>query len=269
MKKLIALALSALLLFCCCSCDLLKELASDLSQSSNAPQSVASSAVSSPDESAPDESAPDESAPDESADESEAVSQTDSKTEISVDESATQASVPDMSADESEAVSKPEESVAAVMSGVIAKYIGDTLFVGSTIDKSDIKITALYSDGSTKDITSFTISPSTVKAAGNNTVTVTYSAKTTTVTVPGKAVTLAGISAKYNGSTLYVGDSIAKNDITVTASYSDGTTQKVTSFTISPSTVTAAGNNTVTVTYSGKTTTVTVPGKAVTLAGIS
>ncbi|HPE95606.1 MAG TPA: CAP domain-containing protein, partial [Bacillota bacterium] len=49
------------------------------------------------------------------------------------------------------------------------------------------KITALYSDGSTKDITSFTISPSTVKAAGNNTVTVTYSGKTTTVTVPGKA----------------------------------------------------------------------------------
>lgn len=71
-------------------------------------------------------------------------------------------------------------------------------------------------------------------------------------------VTLTSISAVVNEDTVTVGTAASDLDITVTAHYSDGTTAVVTDYSISGTV--AKGENTFTIVYSGKTTTVTVTG---------
>lgn len=74
-------------------------------------------------------------------------------------------------------------------------------------------------------------------------------------------VTLSSISATYSGGSVLVGTSV--NDLTgivVKANYSNGTNETVTGYTLSGTI--AEGSNTVTITYSGKTTTITVIGYA-------
>ena len=70
--------------------------------------------------------------------------------------------------------------------------------------------------------------------------------------------TLTGITAAYIGGTVAAGTTLDQlTGITVTAAYSDGTTKAVTDYTLS-GTLTAGQDNTVTVTYQGKTATFTV-----------
>jgi hypothetical protein len=74
-------------------------------------------------------------------------------------------------------------------------------------------------------------------------------------------VTLTSISATYIGGDVAVGTAVtALTGIVVTAHYSDGTSETVTGYTLSGSI--AEGENTVTVSYGGKTTTFTVTGVA-------
>lgn len=73
--------------------------------------------------------------------------------------------------------------------------------------------------------------------------------------------TLTSISATYIGGDVAVGTAVtALTGIVVTAHYSDGTSETVTGYTLSGSI--AEGENTVTVSYGGKTTTFTVTGMA-------
>ena len=73
--------------------------------------------------------------------------------------------------------------------------------------------------------------------------------------------TMTGITAVYTGGEVAVGTAVsALTGITVTASYSDGTTEAVTGYTLSGTII--EGSNTVTVTYQGKTATFTVTGVA-------
>lgn len=75
------------------------------------------------------------------------------------------------------------------------------------------------------------------------------------------AKTLVGISAVYTGGEVAVGTALAELDgITVTATYSDGSTVVVTGYTLSGEI--AEGSNTITVSYGGKTATITVVGVA-------
>ena len=72
-------------------------------------------------------------------------------------------------------------------------------------------------------------------------------------------VTLTSISATYAGGEVPVGTAVSSlTGITVTATYSDGTTANVTGYTLSGTI--AEGNNTITVSYGGKTATFTVIG---------
>lgn len=74
-------------------------------------------------------------------------------------------------------------------------------------------------------------------------------------------VTLSSISATYSGGDVAVGTAVtALTGIVVTAHYSDGSAEAVTGYTLSGTI--AEGNNTVTVSYGGKTTTFTVTGVA-------
>ena len=74
-------------------------------------------------------------------------------------------------------------------------------------------------------------------------------------------VTLTSISAAYSGGDVVVGTAVADlTGIDVTAYYSDGTTKVVTDYTISGTI--AEGENTITVSYGGKTAAFTVKGIA-------
>ena len=73
--------------------------------------------------------------------------------------------------------------------------------------------------------------------------------------------TLTGITAVYTGGEVAVGTAVsALTGITVTASYSDGSTEAVTGYTLSGTI--NEGSNTVTITYQGKTATFVVTGVA-------
>ena len=73
--------------------------------------------------------------------------------------------------------------------------------------------------------------------------------------------TLVSISAVYDGGNVPVGTAVSSlTGVTVTAHYSDGGTANVTGYTLSGTIV--EGENTVTVTYMGKTATITVTGEA-------
>lgn len=73
--------------------------------------------------------------------------------------------------------------------------------------------------------------------------------------------TLTGITATYTGGEVAVGTAVtALTGIIVTATYSDSTSEAVTGYTLSGTI--AEGNNTITVSYGGNTTTFTVVGVA-------
>ena len=73
--------------------------------------------------------------------------------------------------------------------------------------------------------------------------------------------TLTSISATYSGGAVPVGTAVSGLiGVTVTAHYSDGTSETVTGYTLSGSI--AEGSNTITVTYQGQITTFTVTGVA-------
>ena len=79
-----------------------------------------------------------------------------------------------------------------------------------------------------------------------------------TITIMRK--TLSSISATYTGGSVSVGTSVnSLTGITVKATYSDGSTETVTGYTLSGS-ISNAGNNTITISYGGKSTTITVTG---------
>lgn len=74
-------------------------------------------------------------------------------------------------------------------------------------------------------------------------------------------VTLSSISATYSGGDVAVGTAVSElTGVVVTAHYSDGKSETVTGYTMNGTI--AEGNNTITVTYEGLTTTFTVTGVA-------
>ena len=75
----------------------------------------------------------------------------------------------------------------------------------------------------------------------------------------GSSEVLTSITAVYSGGSVEAGTQTRELKITVTATYDDGTSKTVTGYTLSPDTV-SEGENTVTVTYNGKTSTFTVTG---------
>lgn len=76
----------------------------------------------------------------------------------------------------------------------------------------------------------------------------------------GTTARLQSLSAAYTGAQPYVGDVLRSSDISVTASYSDGssTVLSSTAFQFSPSFIRDSGDNTITVSYGGLTTQFTV-----------
>ena len=135
-------------------------------------------------------------------------------------------------------------------------------YVGDTLNTAGLTLKAAYNNGTTQTITGgFTCTPTALSTAGAQTVTVNYGGKTATFTVNVQDVTLSGIAIASNPTktSYFVGDTLDTTGLKLTATYNNGTTQTITSgFTCTPTALSTAGVQTVTVNYGGKTATFTV-----------
>lgn len=163
-----------------------------------------------------------------------------------------------------------KQAAAAVqrLEDIEAYYVGAAVEVGKEISTKDIYVNAHYYiyDGYTGyddyiDVKKgFTVSPSVIQKAGDNQVVVTYLGKSCVITVEGKEVD--SITADYVGDDLYVGAAVPTGKVEVYAYFSDGSMEQVKNFTLSTTKVTKEGLNIIPVVYNGKTTTISVYGKA-------
>ena len=129
---------------------------------------------------------------------------------------------------------------------------------GFTLDdlKPYLTVTATYDDGTIENITDYQLSGSV--AIGTNTITVSYGVYTTTLDIVVSEVELTSISAQLSQTEFNMDvtfDNI-KPYLTVTVHYADGSTSIVNDYTLSGEL--NVGENTITVSYGGKTTTVIV-----------
>ncbi len=149
-----------------------------------------------------------------------------------------------------------------------------TYNVGDYFDPSGLIITATYSDNSTKDIAysstaGFTFTPSleTALQGSDTSVTITYGGKSCSQAISVKE--LSSISISGYTTSFMEGDSFSFGGI-VTANYSDSTSANVTSSaTFTGYNMTSIGNQTVTVSYGGKTATYIITVSAGTPSSIS
>ena len=128
---------------------------------------------------------------------------------------------------------------------------------GESFDRTGMVVKANYSDGTSEEINTYTVSEIDKDKIGEQTLTVSYLGKTTDLKITVKSV--SRITAQTSKSTYYLGENIDKNTITVTAYYSDGTSSVLNS---SEFEVTGFGNTlgkqTLTVTYLDKTAYLTI-----------
>lgn len=158
---------------------------------------------------------------------------------------------------------KPDPIPQPALHSVSAAYNGGEVEIGATLSKADIVVTARYDDGegnigSLKTVINYELQYD-FSSAGNKTVTVSYSengvTKTTTFTVlvnepyvePTSA--LADISAEYTGEDIEFGGLLSLNDVTVIATYEDGSKAAVRGFEVSEFNPQQAGEQQVTIVY--------------------
>ena len=144
---------------------------------------------------------------------------------------------------------------------ISATYRGGSVPAGTSLSSlTNITVTATYSDNSTEAVDNYSLSG--VINAGTNTITVSYGGKVTSFTVVGEALPneLVSISATYSGGSVPVGTSVESlSGIEVTGHWSDGSTSIVSGASISGTI--NEGENIITLTYQGKTATITVVGE--------
>ena len=145
---------------------------------------------------------------------------------------------------------------------ISAQYDGGSVTAGTSLTSlTGLTVTAHYSDNSMDVVDNYQLSGAI--NVGTNTISVSYSGKTTSFRVVGDPLPkeLTSISATYSGGTVPAGTALSSlTGITVTARYDDGSTETVTGYTLSGAI--NAGSNQITVSYVGMTTTITVVGEA-------
>ena len=169
-------------------------------------------------------------------------------------------------------VNNPPATVSSI--AIQSKPTKTVYTVGEKFDASGLKIKVTMSDGTTKTITSgFTLSNPDMSTAGTKTVTVSYSGKTASFTItvnnPPATVSSIAIQSKPTKTVYTVGEKFDASGLKIKVTMSDGTTKTITSgFTLSNPDMSKAGTKSVTVTYSGKTTTFTITVKTATTGSL-
>lgn len=153
-----------------------------------------------------------------------------------------------------------------------ARYHGDDLVVGGTIDEDDVTVEAFYSDGSSSYVSGWYFESYNLRE-GYNDITISYKEngvkESDEITVEAIDAELSYITAYYNGGTVAVGGKVNTSYVKVTGVY-QGTSYGKVSRTLTgwylDSYTVHAGNNVITVIYreNGKnyTDTITVYGSS-------
>ena len=133
-------------------------------------------------------------------------------------------------------------------------------------EELSLVVTASYSDGSTVNVTDYTVSGFDSKNPGEQTVTVSYADKTVSFNTKVNKAALTSISVAGNKDTYEWSEEL---DLVVTASYADGSSKDITDYTVSGFNAKKPGEQTVTVTYEGKSTSFKVTVNNPALTGIT
>lgn len=145
------------------------------------------------------------------------------------------------------------------LSGISAVYSGGKIVVGESYSLDDLTVTLTGTDGTSTTLSSsdYSVNSQTVSIRGKNTFYVFYTDLdgvlwSDTFTVTGYRE-IASISATYTGKSVIVGNKYNKDNVIVTAYYSDDTAKKkgviVTPSSFDSQTVSSEGTNTFTATY--------------------
>ena len=125
--------------------------------------------------------------------------------------------------------------------------------VGNMPDCKDLTVLAKYNDNSEEFIDDgFSISPEKLDTPGVHEVTVSYYGKEATCEVEALQWTsISAINVAYNKSEILTNSQIKKEDFTVMAVYTDLSTERVTTFTLSREVFYDSGKQPLTITYGG------------------
>ena len=130
-----------------------------------------------------------------------------------------------------------------------------TYIEGQNFDKTGMKVTATYNNGTTKEVTNYTITDGNNLTVGKTSITISYTedgvTKTTTVqiTVNKKSLSKIEVTTQPSKTTYIEGQNFDKTGMKVTATYNDGTTKEVTNYTITDGNNLTIGKTSVTVSY--------------------
>lgn len=150
--------------------------------------------------------------------------------------------------------------VSGTINSLQVTYSGGEVMLGSPINRDDIYVTALYTDGSSETISNYQLSMETPSMIGANTVIVSYKFRTVSFIVNGYEKGIEKLTASYTGNGVEVGKEVRKADIKVTATYTDGSVEEVTEFDLPTPVIYFVGAHTKTVHYMGMTADIFVVG---------
>ena len=161
---------------------------------------------------------------------------------------------------------------------ITASYTGDRVKVGSALNKDNLKVRIYYTDNKqglpNPDLLSkdaYTVTPATALSSGTTKFTITYSDASADYTADvsvesyGQSdLTIQSLEAKYKDASILVGNDFNTSDVTITAKYNDGSTEKIgwSKLDTKPDSiqVSKAGWNSYEIGYGGATATLQVHG---------
>lgn len=124
---------------------------------------------------------------------------------------------------------------------ITASYTGDRVKVGSSLNKDNLKVRIYYTDNKqglpNPDLLSkdaYTVTPATALSSGTTKFTITYSDASADYTADvsvesyGQSdLKVQSLEAKYKDASILVGNDFNTSDVTITAKYNDGSTEKI------------------------------------------
>lgn len=110
-------------------------------------------------------------------------------------------------------------------------YQGGPLAVGQSVNPNDLKVTAVYNDGSTRILAAeeFALGNATAKEKGTLAVVVTHIASGVqeTVNISANALAIMGVDANYSGGVIYKEEGVDTAKVKLVVTYEDGSTALV------------------------------------------
>ena len=142
---------------------------------------------------------------------------------------------------------------------------------GENFDKTGMVVEATYKNGSTKNITDYTIDDGDNLNVDQTYVTISYNGQTvqqTITVIPNPLIEIA-ITNPPSKTEYIVGQNFDKTGMIVAGIYQDGSTKQILDYTIENGTNLSEGQTSVTITYNGMSTTQTITVEEKTVVGIS